>query len=333
MAVKPFSKEELNFFKFSSIVLDGLPKAVRQIFKTLWDSKIAVQPGYQVWDDSTAVRNMLLKSEGGKTGIPINKSIDEWDCTALFQATIYAKTFGSLSGKGPTKTLNDLYLKKRKPAPVPFHPSVNSPTGNQDETYALAIDQIRLLRNTLCYSAKLEIAKADFDQFVQLAKDALTAAKVSTSFVDDISGLTEDDFPTVEVNKLNKSFQKELQAINQFLQGDMMETTSGIDETTRGIDARTREMSDKICAIHELMKPSEPKHLDSESSTSGKNDTNSFMKFCFRTLDSFMPPYLYIYIYNIINNSRRKDKRNHNLVPRLFTRSSPTRWRKDPGSG
>ena len=303
MAVKPFSKEELNFFKFSSIVLDEFPKAVRQIFKTLWDSKIAVLPGYQVWDDSTAVRNMLLKSEGGKTGIPINQSIAEWDCTALFQATIFAKTFGSSSGRGPTNTLNYLYLKGKKPAAVPFHPSVNSGTGNQDETYALAIDQIRLLRNTFCHSAKSEIAKADFDQFVQLAKDALTAAKVSTTFVDGIGGLTEDDFPTAKVNKLNKSFQKELQAINHFLQDDLKETTNTIGETTRemnqttsGIDARTREISDKICAMHDFMKPSEPKHLDSERSTSGKNDTNSCMKLCFWTLGNFMPPYLYIVI-------------------------------------
>ena len=265
MSITPFSKEELNFLKFSSIVLDEFPKVVRQIFITLWDSKIAVLPGYQVWDDSTAVRNMLLKSEGGKTGIPINQSIGEWDCTALFQATIYAKTFGSSSGKGPTKTLHDLYLKKKKPAAVPFHPSVNSPTGNQDETYALAIDQIRLLRNTLCHSPKLGIAKADFDQFVQLAKDALTAAKVSTTFVNTIGGLTEDDFPTAKVNKLNKSFQKELQAMNQFLQSDMKETTNGIDE-------RTREMKEMISEMYErLMKPSEAANTSSESSVSGKN--------------------------------------------------------------
>ena len=267
MAVQPFSKEQLNFFKCSSIVLDEFPKAVRQIFITLWDSKIAVLPGYQVWDDSTAVRNMLLKSEGGKTGIPINQSIAEWDCTALFQATIFAKTFGS-SGKKATKTLNDLYLRVKKPAPGSFHPSVNSPTANQDETYALAIDQIRLLRNTLCHSAKPEISKADFDQFVQLAKDALTVAKVSTTSVDAIGGLTEDDFPTAKVNKLNTSFQKELQARIQFLEGDMKEITSGIDERTRG-------MENLISEMHELMKRSQP---------TGKNDTNSFMKLCFKTV-------------------------------------------------
>ena len=268
MSITPFSKEELNFLKFSSIVLDEFPKVVRQIFITLWDSKIAVLPGDQVWDDSTAVRNMLLKSEGGKTGIPINQSIDEWDCTALFQATIFAKTFGSSSGKGSTKTLNDLYLRGKKPTTVPFHPSVNSPTGNQDETYALAIDQIRLLRNTLCHSAKPEISKADFDQFVQLAKDALTVAKVSTTSVDAIGGLTEDDFPTAKVNKLNTSFQKELQESIQFLEGDMKEITRGIDERTRG-------MENLISEMHELMKRSQP---------TGKNDTNSFMKLCFMTV-------------------------------------------------
>ena len=258
MAVKPFSKEQLNFFKFSSIILDEFPKAVRHIFVTLWDSKIAVLPGYQVWDDSTAVRNMLLKSEGGKTGIPINQSIDEWDCTALFQATIFAKTFGSSSGKGSTKTLNDLYLRGKKPTTVPFHPSVNSPTGNQDETYALAIDQIRLLRNTLCHSAKSEIAKADFDQFVLLAKDALTAAKVSTTYVDGIGGLTENDFPTEKVTKLNESLLKELQANNQFLQGDMR---------------------DMMCEIRDLMKTSgEPTDTICKGSTPGKNDTKSFIK-------------------------------------------------------
>ena len=281
MAVKPFSKEKLNFFKFSSIVLDEFPKAVRQIFITLWDSKIAVLPGYQVWDDSTAVRNMFLKSEGGKTGIPTNQSIDEWDCTALFQATMFAKTFRSSSGKGPTKTLNDLYVRGKKPAPGPFHPSVNSPTGNQDETYALAIDQIRLLRNTLCHSAKSEISKADFDQFVQLAKDALTAAKVSTTSIDAIGGLTEDDFPTAKVNILNESLLKELQANNQFLQGD------------------THKM---ICEMYEGMKLSEQKDTTSESSTSGKNDTNLFSKLCFKTLGSFMHAcllYIFTQTFNI----------------------------------
>ena len=76
-------------------------------FVTLSDNKVAVKTSVP-WDDSTTVQNMLLKYEGGKTDILTRKSFQEWDCTALFKATIYAKTFGVPSSKG--STLNDLYL-------------------------------------------------------------------------------------------------------------------------------------------------------------------------------------------------------------------------------
>jgi hypothetical protein len=242
MAVKPFTKEQLNFFKFSSLVLDESPKALRQIFITMWDTKIATKPGCQVWDDSSLVRNMLLACEGGKTDIPTNNSIDEWDCTALFKATVYAKTFGIAGSKGSPSTLNDLYLKKKKPASGTFHASVISPTGNQDETYALAIDQLRLLRNKLCHSPRPEILKADFDQYVRVAKDALTAVNLSTACVDAIGGLTEDDFPTERVNKLNECRIQELQAIDKFYEV--------LEDKISDIDGRTKEVHEMIRKMH-----------------------------------------------------------------------------------
>ena len=184
MAGKPFSNEQLNFFKFSALVLDEFPKVLRKIFKTMWDNKVATRPGFILWDDSPMVRNMLLASEGGKTDIPTTKSFEEWDCTVLFKATIYAKTFGVSGSRG--STLNDLYLKKVKPAPGTFHVSVRSSTGNQDETNALAIDQLRLLRNTLCHSPP-KINKSNFDHYVRLVKDALTGVNIVTRFVDVIA--------------------------------------------------------------------------------------------------------------------------------------------------
>ncbi len=209
MAVKPFSKEQLNFHKFSTLVLDEFPKVLRKVFINMWDSKVAITPGFIAWDDSPTVRNMLLTSEGGKTAIPTSKSIEEWDCTALFGATIFAKTFGD-------STLNDLYLTKVKPASGSFHSSVQSPTGNQDETYALAIDQLRLLRNTFCHSSNAEIIKTDFDNYVKLVTNALTAINVNTAFVDDIGQMSEDDFPTEKVQKLQDCRAKELQSMSMF---------------------------------------------------------------------------------------------------------------------
>ena len=214
MAAKPFTKEQLNFFKFSTLVLNEFPKVLRQIFITMWNSKVAMKPGFITWDNSTTVRNMLLTSEGGKSKIPTAKSIEEWDCTSLFQATIYAKTFSASSTK--RSTLNDLYLTKAKPTPGSFHLTVQSSTGSHDETYALVIDQLRLLRNTLCHSPKPEICKTDFDSYTQLVTNALTAVNIDTAFVDDISGMSEDDFPTEKVEELKASRTKELQAISMF---------------------------------------------------------------------------------------------------------------------
>ena len=214
MAVKPFSKEQLNFYKFSALVLDEFPKVLRKVFINMWDSKVAIKPGFIAWDDSPTVRNMLLASEGSKTAITTSKSIEEWDCTALFKATIYAKTFGVPSRKG--STLNDLYLTKVKPAPGSFHSSVQSPTGNQDETYALAIDQLRLLRNTFCHSSDAEIIKTDFDNYVKLVTNALTAINLDTAFVDDIGQMSEDDFPTEKVQQLQDCRMKELQSMSMF---------------------------------------------------------------------------------------------------------------------
>ena len=225
MAAKPFTSEQLNFFKFSTLVLDEFPKVLRQIFISIWNSKVAIRPGFITWDDSPKVRNMLLTCEGGKTAIPTTKSIEEWDCTALFKATIYAKTFGDPTIKG--STLNDLFLRKTKLAPGSFHPQVQSPTGDQDETNALAIDQLRLLRNTLCHSPKPEIVKTDFDDYVQLVISSLTAVGVDTSFVYVIGQMSEDDFPTEKIQEL----QNDLEAVS-VLHENMEQKLSAIDERT-----------------------------------------------------------------------------------------------------
>ena len=120
--------------------------------------------------------------EGGKTKVPTDKSYEEWDCTALFQATIYAQTFALPDSKGNLKTLSKLYVEPRGSMPDgSFHASVLSPVGNQAETFALAIDQLRLLRNSLSHlSSSEQINKTTFDQYTELAKDAFKALGVAT---------------------------------------------------------------------------------------------------------------------------------------------------------
>ena len=255
MAAKPFTEEEeLNFFKFASIVHDEFPKMLRWTFKTLWDDKIAPLYG-QNWDDSPEVRNFFSEIEGGTKKIPTNTSLENWDCTALFQATIFSKTFATIK-ISPTTV-----------KPSPFHLSLTSPTGNRDETIALAIDQVRLLRNTLCHSPKSSMTKSDFDNYVRLAKDAFTKTGCPKRRIDDIA--SREAFPTEKVNELKNKIRaveleikqsleeknEILKKSNTFLQEDvrkniatLVEKVDKIEVNTSGPDRKTgnREMNKRI---------------------------------------------------------------------------------------
>ena len=211
MALQPYRDEDLNFFKFASLVLDEFPKALRQTFKTMWDNTYGHRPSFQVWDDSNTVRNLFATAEGGKTNVPVHQSYHEWDCSALFQATIYSRAFAL-----PHGTLKDVYLKRHRSSHGRFHPTVV--TGNNEETCALAIDQLRLLRNSLCHSTSSKITKAIFDQYVKHAKDAFQALGVSTALLDAVGSLSESDFPTNEVRRLEQGMKEESKSYKKFLE-------------------------------------------------------------------------------------------------------------------
>ena len=219
----------MNFFKFAFIVLNEFPEALRQIFVDMWDKRIAPQHSNQVWDDSVGVRNVFLNIEGPKTKIPKNSSFQDWDCTALFQATLYAKTFALPDSKGNMKTLGEFYLRNLKLLPGQFHSHVTSPSGDPNETIALAIDQLRLLRNILCHSSSPCVVKVTFDDYVKHAKEAFTAVSLSTKSLETIGNLAESNFPTAKVEKLNEGIKKERNDFYQFLKTQVKED---IKETT-----------------------------------------------------------------------------------------------------
>ena len=211
MATVTFSQEQLNFFKFSSVVIDEFPIALRHAFVHMWDNQVAPTPGFYKWDDSPLVRNMFLSKEGGKTKyIPTGKSYHEWDCTALFEATLYAQSFAVPDGSGWFSTLDKVHVKPRRLRSGTFHPVISSPCGNQAETFALALDQLRLLRNTLCHQTSTpKIDKATFDHYIQLGKDAFAALGQDTTRIDEIGKLEEEDFPTARLQKLKEELKRE----------------------------------------------------------------------------------------------------------------------------
>ena len=243
MALQPYQDEDLNYFKFSSLVLNEFPKALRQTFKTLWDNTYGHRPGFQLWDDSTTVRNLFSATEGGRTKVPVNRSYEEWDCTALFQATIYSRAFAVHH-----RTLNDVYVKPRGLSQGHFHPSVVSITGNNEETQALAIDQLRLLRNSLCHSTSSKITKVTFDQYVKHARDAFQALSVSTDPIDAVGSLLESDFPINEVSKLEQAIKEEYKSYIKFLES----VNSDIGELKEKVEADVASKEDIALVIRKI---------------------------------------------------------------------------------
>ena len=255
MSVQPYSDDELNYFKFASIVLKEFPDALRSIFVGMWDTKVA--PSSTVWDDSPLVRNILHNNEAPNTKIPTNNSFEEWDCTALFQATLYARTFALPDSTGKKKTLGEMYLKGRKPVPAPFHSAVRSSSGDANETIALAIDQLRLLRNTLCHTSSPQINKVTFDDYVRHAKDAFTALNFSTKALERIGNLKESDFPTKEVQKLKEKISRQRNDYHLFLESkvidEMSEMKDGMKDGMSGMKDEMSEVKDGMSGMKDEM--------------------------------------------------------------------------------
>ena len=244
-----FSSEQLNLFKFASVILDEFPTALRHVFVRLWDTKVAPTPSFKAWDDSLLVRNMFLSNEGGKTkNVPTNKSYEKWDCTALFEATLYAQSFAVPVPGGRGKTLADLYVKAHSLPRGVFHASVTSTLGNNDETFALALDQLRLLRNSLCHNNSSKIDKKTFDQYIQLSKDAFAALGQSSTRIDDIGKLAEGDFPTARVQQLELELrQQKLRAIEDgiyHIEDQVKDVASGVTNVSSEVEDVKKEVND-----------------------------------------------------------------------------------------
>ena len=214
-----FSSEQLNFFKFSTVVVDEFPVALRKVFVHMWDTLVVPKHGCNKWDDSAAVLNWFLSKEGGAAKVPtLNKLLKDWDCTALFKATLFSQSFAIPDGSGRLSTLAKLYVKPRGLMPSGrFHHCVLSPSGNQTETFALALDQLRLLRNTLCHqSSTRKLDKTTIDRYLLLAKNAFDALGQDTTKIDDIGNLGEDDFPIPRVQQLEAELKRENDAAIKF---------------------------------------------------------------------------------------------------------------------
>lgn len=207
--MQAFTPEQLNFFKLTTIVVDEFPAKVREIFILMWDNWYAIDASIPKWNDSKNVYGILINNEGGVKEVPMfRKPLKKWDCTALFRATLNAKTF-AVKDKTGDFTLDEKYVKPRALHFGNFHSHVVNPEDFK-ETVALALDQLRLIRNSLFHSLSTKcVQKETFDFYIKLMKDAFTALRRSTAKIEEIGNQGEDDFPTSRQKQLEDELERE----------------------------------------------------------------------------------------------------------------------------
>lgn len=250
MTLQPFTKEQVNYFKFAHIVTNEFPKALRQSFKYLWDTTYGHRPGYRSWDDSKEVREMFLREEGGTTDVPTNLSYTEWDCSKLFQATIYSQSFSEEDSEGRKTSLSEKYVKPHRLAEGEPFTSIGKSSTSVTETFTIAINQLRILRNNLFHLTKAEIDAKTFESYIQLSEKAFGFLNVATASIKVISSYSEDDFPTEKARKIGEDIMNYMGTEFGYIQDKILEGCEGLAAQSLHItEGRNKELLESIIEI------------------------------------------------------------------------------------
>ena len=215
MTLPPFTKEQVNYLKFAHIVVNEFPKALRQIFKYLWDTTYGHRPDYRFWDDSEEVRKMFLHKEGGTTKVHTDLSYTEWNCSDLFRATIFSQSFSEEDSTGMKTTLSVKYSTHRLLVEDEPLTSILKSSTSVVETFTIAINQLRLLRKKLLRLPKAEIDTKTFESYIKLSEKAFSILNVPTASIRAINSYSDDDFPTERARKIKEYMRLELKLLKE----------------------------------------------------------------------------------------------------------------------
>lgn len=226
------SEEQLNFFKFARVVFDEFPKAICKTFVTLWDSKFgSIHP----WDDSDDVHCMLQEKEGlGKNG----EKLSSFDSTMLFKITLFAKSF----------SLHGLVPRVRDGT---FHGAISG--CSKDEAIAIALDQLRRLRNMLCHQSSTRgIDTSSLHKYLQLAKGAFVVLGEDTEAIDTIARMAKEDFSADKMQTLEDQLRREIE-VNTFLRRDILGGFKRVEKMGEQLENTVNRVEGKVdWILHEV---------------------------------------------------------------------------------
>ena len=186
-AAMEFPPEKLNYFRLVTTSC-----CMEKVMHDLRENELSPSANPKNDDGIQGFRKILCAKNGVKEECCA-------DCVDPFGAILEAEVNGCSS--------YELYVNP--PPNGKFHDSFEGLSGDSIKTMALAIDQLRLLRNEIKTIKTEMIDKETFDYYIQLTKKALNALRQDTSVIDDIVLLSEKDFPADKVQQLRKSLETE----------------------------------------------------------------------------------------------------------------------------
>ena len=128
----------------------------------------------------------------------------------------------SLKRTGRKTSLSEKYVKPHRLAKGELLTSIGKSSTSVTETFTIAINQLRILRNNLFHLTKAEIDTKTFGSYIQLSEKAFGFLNVATASIKAISSYSEDDFPTEKARKIGEDIMRYMEAELRYIKNEIL---------------------------------------------------------------------------------------------------------------
>ena len=210
-----YTSEQLNYFRICDIVINLVPKGLRQVFKQEWDFRYSPTPGE--WKDTSKNGSDFCNNESGRSRSRNSRylatiqhgSTEEWDCSCLFFAILFSDSIGTTLSAAIKKEVNDL----------------------------------RLVRNDIAHISEAKLTDAEFRGYVGRVLLAFNSLSLPISDVEAVKNQT--NFPTAEVSNF-KAQVANLQSELKEVKSDLQVAQDTIQRKEEQVECLTQEINSKV---------------------------------------------------------------------------------------
>ena len=184
MAMSKLPDKQNNYNTFAQIVQNEFPKALRQVFESVWIQKF--EDSYPPFHYPRDVGHSINSLQHLRHPIPFDHPYGEWSTTNLFDAILFLLSPSEYEDVTEYLSLLRRDLRNNSLLAESFHSTLFFPTGNcQIETTRAAVLNLRVLKIVFDnWSGLAEMEKPMFHQILLSVKNAFRALGLNTDTLD-----------------------------------------------------------------------------------------------------------------------------------------------------